>query len=116
MDYLKYKHRTQFIFFVEQLRRQTLKELRKLQKPRLYKLKEYQKICRKITEMAIKSDGLDITNRGFHKMNVDHIIPIYYGWKNNISPYLIGMSSNLQLISYNENKAKGRTYKLLPCT
>lgn len=42
------------------------------------------------------------------KYALDHIISIWYGWKNNISPEIIGDISNLRYISAKENSKKGR--------
>lgn len=41
------------------------------------------------------------------RLDTDHIVPISYGFKNNISPELIGSIDNLQLIPTQTNRDKG---------
>lgn len=49
----------------------------------------------------------NIAKRGFMKYDIDHIVPISYGYKNNIPPELIGSLENLRVISNRDNIAKG---------
>lgn len=51
-------------------------------------------------------DVVNISKRGkdFH---LDHIVPIQYGYRNNISPELIGGKENLQILTRDENFKKG---------
>jgi hypothetical protein len=49
----------------------------------------------------------NIENRGFKSFHIDHIVPISYGYKNNINPQLIGSIDNLVLIGFKENTKKG---------
>lgn len=66
----------------------------------------YYKECWDETERnAPKLEGIE--KRGFKKYDIDHIVPISYGYKNNISPKLIGSFDNLRIISNDENKEKG---------
>ena len=42
--------------------------------------------------------------------HIDHIIPIIYGFNNNILPHIIGGMKNLQMLHYKENCSKGGNY------
>ena len=75
--------------------------------------KKYVAICRKITEIVINQDKIDVTGRSFKSVHIDHIIPVYHAYKMNLSPYLIAMSGNLQKISKEDNVAKGMYQYLL---
>ena len=44
--------------------------------------------------------------RGFRKYHLDHIFPISQGFKENISPDVIGNIKNLQFIHYRKNIKK----------
>lgn len=48
-------------------------------------------------------------NRGNNLNGVsrDHMIPIMYGWKHNISPDIISHPANCQLLRHNDNVSKG---------
>lgn len=43
--------------------------------------------------------------------HLDHIIPVSYGFKNNMPPEIIGDISNLQFIPWRENAIKGSNYE-----
>lgn len=47
-----------------------------------------------------------IEKREFKKYDIDHIVPISYGYKNNIPAELIGSIENLRIISNKENLIK----------
>lgn len=49
----------------------------------------------------------DIELRCFKKYDIDHIVPISYGYKHNISPSLIGSIDNLRIIPNKDNLKKG---------
>ncbi len=49
----------------------------------------------------------EIERRGFRKYDIDHIVPISYGYKNKIPPELIGNIENLRVITNKENILKG---------
>ena len=67
---------------------------------------KYYKECWEETERNASSlEGIE--KRGFKKYDIDHIVPISYGYKNNIPPNLIGSLGNLRIISNDENKEKG---------
>ena len=96
--------------FVSQFRYDSLQIL---QKSHWYTLEDYQKICRDFTELTIKEELIDISGRGVHNIHIDHIIPVRLGWLNKLSPYLLGMSCNLQRLYWLDNFNKGNSYKLL---
>ncbi len=47
-----------------------------------------------------------IKKRKFKEYDIDHIVPISYGYKHNIPPHLIGSIENIQLIEHSENTYK----------
>ncbi len=49
--------------------------------------------------------------RGFHKHHIDHIMPIIYGYKNNIPAEQIGHISNLRPLYWKDNLLKAARYK-----
>lgn len=49
-----------------------------------------------------------IEKRKFRVWDLDHIIPIKYGFKNNIAPEKLAILSNLRVIPHEQNKAKGQ--------
>ncbi len=113
-------NRNMFIHFVKCYRKKSLalikkgkRKIRNLQNRSRKSFKEYQKICRKFTKLTIKHEDIDVTDRGWNKIHIDHIIPVYHAWRMNLSPYLIGMSANLQRLTKKENEAKGRMQLLL---
>ena len=66
---------------------------------------KYMKECKELTEKNALS--LEITNRGFYKDQIDHIVPRSDGYKHNIPTQLIASIENLQILSRNENYKKG---------
>lgn len=56
-----------------------------------------------------KRTRIDIDKNAFH---IDHIIPIIYGYRNNIPPEKIGDINNLRFISAMENHKKSKNIKL----
>lgn len=104
------KKKKRFKDFVKQFRTDSLQILQKIH---WYTLEDYQKICRDFTELTIKHESIDISGRSFLGIHIDHIMPIRLGWLNKISPYLLGMSCNLQRLSRDDNYSKGNKYKLL---
>jgi hypothetical protein len=67
----------------------------------------YYSLCLGITEQNAKYI-LEINKRQFRKYDIDHIVPISYGYKHNIPPHLIGSIENIHIISHLENTLKGR--------
>ena len=110
-----YKHHKEKRFreYIRQFRKETVKKLRDLQKSKWYILKDYQRICRKFTELTIKHEKINIDGRHFIGIHIDHILPVWHAWKMKLSPYLIGMSANLQRLPEKQNRAKGRHQRLL---
>lgn len=45
--------------------------------------------------------------RGWTDYHIDHKISIWYGWKNNLPPKVIGHISNLRMLYYKDNLIKG---------
>jgi hypothetical protein len=71
-------------------------------------LKKYDKICRALTELVVhKIDGIE--TRGWSTNNVDHIVPIAYGYFHNIPVDVLAGIDNLVMLSWKENCLKGRT-------
>lgn len=73
---------------------------------------KYYKNVRRITEQQPIHLLENYEKRGFvgkskDAYHLDHIIPIFYGWKNNIDPQIIGDISNLRFIPGIENIKKG---------
>jgi len=73
------------------------------------RLSEYQQYSRAVRQITRKQpihslEGHD--NRGRGKLHLDHIIPIKFGFDNNIPPDVIGHISNLQFIPESENCSK----------
>jgi hypothetical protein len=63
----------------------------------------------KVTSITKKQDITILPNhkkRGKYKWELDHIIPIAYGWRKKISPHTIGDISNLQMLPWRENLLK----------
>lgn len=104
------KNKKRFKSFIKQFRNETLQIL---QKTHWYTLQDYQKIRRDFTELTIKNESLDVTGRHGQGIHIDHIIPVRFGWLNKLSPYLLGMSCNLQRLYWLDNFKKRDQYKLL---
>ena len=104
------KEYAKFARFIKWIRYQNL---RKIDNPSYIEFNEYHNICRKFTELTIQKESIDITGREFTGINIDHIMPIKYGWLHQLSPYLLGMSCNLQRLTSDDNREKGSRYKLL---
>ena len=78
---------------------------------------EYYKAVHKITESQSlelldgydesKRTRIDINENAYH---IDHIIPIIYGYENNIPPEEMGNRKNLQFIPAIENHKKSKSY------
>lgn len=65
----------------------------------------YYSKCWELTEYnAPMLEGIE--KRGFKKYDIDHIVPISYGYKNRIPAELIGSIENLRIISNKENLIK----------
>lgn len=79
-------------------------EVRRITKKQdLQSLEHYEK---RITRALLKEHGYRIY-RSETYYALDHITSIWYGWKNNISPEIIGHISNLRYIPGLENCVKG---------
>lgn len=70
----------------------------------------YYKKVRKITEEQPLHLLENNEKRGRVDYHVDHIIPISYGFANNLPPELIGNILNLQMLYYKENIKKGNSH------
>jgi len=73
---------------------------------RRYKFNQYKKEVKKITELNSSAITFD-KKRGWRDNHIDHIVPIIYGFKNNIPIELMSSVENLQMISCAENMEKG---------
>lgn len=80
--------------------------LKPIKKRRNSDKSKYRAECWRITEKnkhALKNINL----RSFKSYDIDHIVPISYGFKKGILPYLIGSSANLRILPNAENLKKG---------
>ena len=71
---------------------------------------EYRKRVYEITEQQPLHLVKDIEKRN-SEWNLDHIFPIWLGFKKNISPEIIGNVNNLQILHRTENFKKNIIYK-----
>lgn len=69
------------------------------------KKRKYFLKCWRITERN-KDLIQGIEKRKFRQFDIDHIVPVAYGYKHNISPVLIGSVDNLRILSHRENHIK----------
>ena len=79
-------------------------EVRRItQEQDLQSLEHYEK---RLTYTLLKEHGYKLyRSESYHTL--DHIISIWFGWKNNISPEVIGHITNLRYIPGLENSNKG---------
>jgi hypothetical protein len=76
--------------------------------------KEYYSLVRRYTNKALKENDINPNdlpigiNGSGDVYQVDHIIPIIYGFNNKINPEIIGSFENLQLIHWYENNQKSK--------
>ena len=69
--------------------------------------RKYAALCRMFTARVCHMvSGND--KRRFRQYDLDHIIPISYGYKNKIPPWYIGSLENLQVIAHKKNWSKGQ--------
>lgn len=76
----------------------------------LSKLNGFQKYKREVWRITNSQDLKslpDFDKRGFTGFHLDHKYSISHGYKNKIDPFVIGDISNLRMIPYKENMAKG---------
>lgn len=74
----------------------------------------YSKKARRLTERTYRNNK-DIINphnlsRQQCQYELDHIVPVFYGFQNQIPEELIASSENLQMLSMEHNRTKGRKY------
>ena len=71
----------------------------------LCRKKEYFKECRRLSLKNIKKiPGIEL--RKFNEFDVDHIVPISYGYKKKIPVELIGSVENMRIIPHKDNLSK----------
>lgn len=75
---------------------------------------QYKKTTRMLTEQNYRKNK-DIINpdgyvRSMTDYELDHIMPIYYGYVNNISESDIAKVENLQMLKAKDNRKKGKKY------
>ena len=76
-------------------------------KERLAAFRKYRALVDKLTErVAHLVHGIE--KRKFREWDLDHIIPVKYGFKNDIPAEKIAKLSNLRMISHQQNTAKGQ--------
>jgi hypothetical protein len=71
---------------------------------------KYYKRVRSLTESQPLYKLKNYDKRGKTGYHLDHIIPVSYGYANNIPPEAIADISNLQMLPYDENIKKGNKY------
>ena len=65
-----------------------------------------------LSEFNWKQDGHNLNKRGKFEHHLDHLVPIIYGFRNNIPPEAIADIINLELIPFKDNLSKsGKMYK-----
>lgn len=69
--------------------------------------KQYEKKVRALTEL-VSYQIPGIIKRGWRDHHIDHIISVWDGFRLGLEPYKIADISNLRMLPYNENMAKGR--------
>ena len=70
--------------------------------------RKYKNLVWKITEGQNLKKLPNFKDRGFLNYHLDHKVSIWYGYKNKLSPELIGGIDNLEFIPHQENITKGR--------
>lgn len=70
--------------------------------------RDYKQLVWGITESQDLKRLKHHEKRAFRGYHLDHKISIWYGYKNNLDPKLIGGIDNLEFIPHNENEVKGR--------
>lgn len=72
----------------------------------------YRKVTRRLTAKTYRLHEAEINPKGYVRgmdtYHLDHIVPIIYGFKNNISPEEMARKENLQLLPAKENLSKAR--------
>jgi len=77
--------------------------------PEKQRKKEYYKIVWEYTEQnAPNVPNIELRGKDYH---LDHIMPIAYGFKNDIDPAIIGALDNLQILTHRDNFLKAAKYK-----
>lgn len=79
---------------------------------------QYSKEVRNATERVYRAHKQEINPNDFKRAartepnayELDHIVSVYYGFRNNIPAELIASKENLQMLPWRENGAKGRKY------
>lgn len=73
----------------------------------------YNHLVRSITEQVYRKDrniiNPDNLKRGTKKYHLDHIIPIWYGFKNNIDPLRLTNIKNLRMVWWKDNLSRYKT-------
>lgn len=90
----------------EKLRKKRLDFLEPKIKAPVKRYKDYERLVRELTEKQPLRNLSNIEKRGFNGYHLDHIISVYYGFKNNIEPNIIADIKNLQMIPRQENMDK----------
>ncbi len=78
--------------------------------------KDYKKRVLYYTELSFRlyKNEIDPCNKRGVNYHLDHILPISFGYKNNIIPEVIGHPNNLKLIDKLSNLKKSNSTKHLP--
>jgi hypothetical protein len=71
------------------------------------KYRQYENAVRILTEKQPLYLLKDIEKRDFNEYHLDHIISVYYGFKNNLPHDFIANIKNLQMLPSAENMLKG---------
>lgn len=73
-----------------------------------YTRKQYYKLVWRITEYMYRThqSTLDPDKTRSKKMHLDHMVSLFYGYQNNLSPKIIGDITNLRMIPNTQNTGK----------
>lgn len=102
------KNKNGFVRLQSRIQVITRKKIRKTKSSPLHTAKhQYRVDVGRITKQSIKEHGLlNVELVDKYNFNVDHIVPIMYGFHNGIPPEIIGDIRNLQVISKIKNIKK----------
>lgn len=75
---------------------------------------QYNKRVRNLTEKNYREYKIVINpnnyNRGNKEYELDHIVPVFYGFQNQIPEELVASVENLQMLKQKDNRIKGKKY------
>jgi hypothetical protein len=93
-------NRHEVIDEIDRVNAQEVKDAKRKSKSKYYAL------CWDVTNVNAK-DAVNIEKRKYREYDVDHIVPISYGFRHDIPYWVIGSKENLRIISNKDNFQKG---------